>query len=184
MRKRSAALWLILGVLSSSCAIRLEPAKPPWCLDGTLILEAQSVPGAEMIPCLESMPLGWEFSSGTIGDEGSVFTLDSDIAGREAVTIEFTDSCDVDGFVRVPSDEVGAERYEFVDTVVGGFRAHRAYVFEGGCALLHFRFDAGAPTALANEVSLAVAFVPRAALNEAVREVTDGREQLDPSGGR
>jgi hypothetical protein len=34
--------------------------------------------------------------------------------------------------------------------------------------------------ALVGEVSLAVGFVPREAINEAVRTVTDGREQLDP----
>jgi hypothetical protein len=53
-------------------------------------------------------------------------------------------------------------------------------MFDGGCTSIEFDFSAGVSAGLANQVSLALSFVPREAVNEAVLEVTDGREQLDP----
>lgn len=153
----------------------------PWCDNwGLLMLEAQSVPSARLIPCVEALPLGWSAAPAWVDHEGTSFVLNSSIAGTEAVTVDLLELCDVEDAVRVPSDISGTERYEQVEDIVSGFSGRRTYVFDGGCTALRFDFGVEAAAALVNEVSLAVGFVPREAINEAVRTATDGREQLDP----
>ena len=118
-----------------------------------------------------------------IDSDGSRVTLDSDLAGDGAVEVELRETCDVTGHVQVPSDEIDTERYELVENIVGEFRSRRTYLFEGGCTTLTFDFDAGASATLVNDVSRAVSFMPRSELNEAIRSITGGREQLDPPAG-
>ncbi len=67
-----------------------------------------------------------------------------------------------------------------MEDVAGGFRGQRAYLFDGGCVTMDFRFGVEASAALVNEASLAVRLMPRSTIDESIRSVTDGREQLDP----
>ncbi len=181
---RSIVGGIALLMSVTACANPEESAAnvpEPWCDDwGLLMLEAQSVPSAQMIPCLEALPLGWSASPAHVDHRGTSFELNSSIAGDGAVTVELKDGCDVDDSVQVPSDISGAERYEYVEEIVSGFAGRRTYVFEGGCTAFTFAFGVDAVAALVNEVSLAVGFVPRSTINEAVRTATEGRWQLDP----
>lgn len=176
-----APLIVALAAVVAACAPTGNTATTPWCDDFTvLILEAQSVPSAQLLPCVDAMPLGWTIGETEIDDDGMVFTLRSSIAGREAAIVHLSASCDVDGHVRVPTDEVGTERFELVTELTEGFQGRRTYRFDGGCTAIDFDFAVEASAALVSEVSLAVGFVSRQAANEAVRSVTDGREQIDP----
>ncbi len=181
---RAAAVGVALGLLVSACADTGPSATNPWCDDfSVLVLEAQSVPTAQLVPCLEVMPLGWNVFGARIDDTGTMFTLDSDIAGERAVEVRLVPACDVEGYVRVPTDEAETERYEFVEDVAGGFRGQRAYLFDGGCVTMDFRFRVEASAALVNEASLAVSLMPRSTIDAGIREATDGRERLDPPAG-
>jgi hypothetical protein len=173
---------LLLLLTSCSDSQQNVPNVPePWCDNWPLLmLEAQSVPSAQLIPCVDTVPLGWSAQPARVDDKGTSFILDSSIAGDEAVRVELQHQCDSGGAVRVPSDVSGAERYEWIADIVSGFSGRRTYVFEGGCVVLTFDFGVEAAAALVNEVSLAVGYVQREAINEAVRVATDGREQLDP----
>jgi hypothetical protein len=181
VKPRRLLLALAAATAVAACAPAGNTATTPWCDDfGVLILEAQSVPGAGLLPCVDLMPLGWNVGATEIDDRGTVFTLNSSIAGAAAATVRLAPSCDVTGHVQVPTDEAGTARYEYVSSITGGFRGLRTYVFDGGCTSIEFDFTVEASAALVNEVSLAVGFVPRDAANDAVREVTGGREQIDP----
>lgn len=181
MGQRLVGICLAAILPLSACVPTPPNAETPFCDEfPVLILEAQSVPTAQLVPCLESMPSGWTASFTWIDSDGSAVTLDSDLAGAGAVEIELRRTCDVTGHVQVPSDEVDTERYELVESIVGEFQSRRTYLFEGGCTTLTFHFDAEASATLVNEVSRAVGFMPRSELNQAIRSITDGREQLDP----
>lgn len=184
---RSTVVGLALLLVLTSCSNpgqRDANVPEPWCDDwGLLMLEAQSVPSAQMIPCVEVLPLGWSAAPARVDYEGTSFVLNSSIAGEEAVTVEFMEQCDVEGAIQVRSDINGADRYEWVEEIVSGFSGRRTYVFDGGCTVFTFDFGVDAVAALVNEVSLAVGFVPREAINGAVRTATEGREQLDPEPG-
>ncbi len=173
-------LLLALSVSAVACA-RPDNAGALFCDDfGALFLEAQSVPSAQLVPCLDALPLGWALGGADVDHQGARFQLNSSTAGLDALTVTLAPACDVEDHVRVPTDEAGTDRYELVERIVNGYRGTRTYLFEGGCTTLEFDFDVEGTAALVNEASLAVGFVSRTALNDAVREATDGREQLDP----
>ena len=79
-----------------------------------MILSAQSVPSARLLPCVASIPAGWELGGVQIDDERTRFWLDSDLAGDRVVEVTLLppDHCSVAGATEVPSDEVGVRRYE------------------------------------------------------------------------
>jgi len=178
--RRILALIAVV-TLSSSCSVQPRSANTLWCdAPDPLLLAAQSVPSAQLIPCLESLPLGWKTFGADIDDRGTRFTLDSDIGGNDAIVVELVPGCDVAGFARRPTDEAGTRLYELAEKVGAGYRGQRAYLFEGGCVRISTDLAVDAGAAAVNEASLAISFVPRSQIDEGIREVTDGREQLDP----
>jgi hypothetical protein len=180
-RRLQLATVLAFTVITAACAPTANTTGTPWCDDfSVLILEAQSVPEAQLLPCVDLMPLGWSVGDTLIDDHGTGFTLRSAIAGSDAARVQLSEACVTEGYVRVPTDEADTERFEFVSRITDGFEGGRIYTFEGGCASIDFAFDADVSAALVNEVSLTLGFVPRAEVNEAVRVATDGREQVDP----
>ena len=177
-------LLVALVAITAGCALTPDSTDTPWCDDfSVLMLEAQSVPSAQLLPCLDLMPKGWSPGTTHIDERGTTFTLDSTSAGKDAARIRLDEGCTTDGYVQVPSDEPDTERFELVTSISGGYTGSRAYRFAGGCASIDFVFADGASASLVNEVSLALGFVPREGVNEAIRAVTDGREQLDPLPG-
>lgn len=172
---------LLVTAITAGCGRTPGDTSPPWCDDfAVLVLSAQSVPTAQLIPCLDAMPLGWSVDETHIDESGTVFTLDSTIAGNDAAHISLAESCDTTDHVAVPTDVVGAQRFEFVESIESGYQGRRVYVFDGGCTSIDLKFDVDVSAALVSEVSLALGFVTRDAVNERVRSLTDGREQVDP----
>jgi hypothetical protein len=174
-------LLVALAAITAGCALTPDSTDTPWCDDySVLMLEAQSVPSAQLLPCLDLMPKGWSPGTTHIDERGTTFTLDSTVAGGDAARIRLTAECATDGYVQVPSDESDTERFELVNSVSDRYTGIRVYRFAGGCASIDFAFAEGASASLANEVSLALSFAPRESVNQAIRAVTGGREQLDP----
>jgi tRNA A-37 threonylcarbamoyl transferase component Bud32/membrane-associated phospholipid phosphatase len=127
-----------------------------------MILQAQSVPTASLLPCLASLPLGWSYESLHVRDGASRMFFDSDRAGPNALEVTLTKTCDTSRATSVPSDEVGARRFEEIETLGGRYSGFRYYVFPGGCTSYRFDFSEEGRTALANEVSVALSFLNRA----------------------
>ena len=172
-KRRCLRLVMVLAVsfalAASACSVE-EVLPLPNCATGeSALIVAQSVPTAEWVPCLESLPPGWEKSTVNINEDGTVITFDSDRAGSNAAVARFFESCDLGEAVQVRSEHQSAERFEFIERVTPGFRARRFYVFEGGCTTWEFDFDDGAPAALSIELVDAVTLYSRADLNEKLR---------------
>jgi membrane-associated phospholipid phosphatase len=149
-------------------------AYAPQCGTGhSMILAAQAVPSAAMVPCVASLPSGWQVGGADIGSGHARFWLDSDQAGMRAVTISLSATCDVSGARQIPSDQPGTRRFERPLSVSPQFADLRFYTFPGGCATYHFRFAPGTSPQLAIPVDSAVAFVPRSRLVDYVRS-TEG----------
>ena len=185
-RRRSLPLVAVLfaGLSAAGCGRSAGDTGVPWCDDySVLVLAAQSVPEAQLIPCIEAMPIGWEAGRANIDERRTVFTLDSRIAGEEAARVELARECETDEHVQVPSDIPGAERFEFIESIETGVRGQRVYVFEGACVTIDVDFAVDVSAALISEISLAVGFVTRDEVNDSVRTATDGREQVDPPAG-
>lgn len=160
-----------------ACEYRGQPGSP------VVILEAQAVPSATLLPCVKLLPAGWSVSDVFITNRRARFTLDSDRVGRHAVTVVLERYCQFPHATRVPSDEPGTRRYEEIGPLRSGvgFTGARFYLFPGGCVTYRFEFRGEEQAEPIGEVTLAISFVTRDAVRKHVQEDTGGRAELDPA---
>jgi membrane-associated phospholipid phosphatase/tRNA A-37 threonylcarbamoyl transferase component Bud32 len=152
----------------------LPIGRPPDCgVGNTMVLMAQSVPSATLLPCVASLPAGWEFGGVHVKRNRSTLWLDSDLGGFHAVeaTLIPRSKCDVSEAMPVPSDEPGTTRYDRTESLKPDLRITRLYLFPGGCVTYRFAFTGeGSPSLLFN-ADQALAFQPRERIVETVRNV-------------
>jgi tRNA A-37 threonylcarbamoyl transferase component Bud32 len=158
-----------------------------------LWLEAQSVPSASRIPCIQAFPAG-VVSTLAVRDGESVLELshasvdininaaDQPQAAAEAgsVTIRLTASC-------------AAQTTGDGQTIAPGVRRFRSQgpagtprvvdVFPGGCLVYQPEPGIGPSAPLLDQSQRAVAFRTRDELRDALRDRSGGRLQLDPERG-
>jgi len=162
-----------IGVQAFFPAGNLGAAAPSCGTGHSMILSAQAVPSAAMLPCVAALPSGSSIGGADISSGKAVFWLDSDQAGMHAETIVLTAACDTSGARQIPSNQRGARRFEKPLSLVPQFSDLRFYTFPGGCATYRFSFAPGASPVLAVATDIAVAFVPRSRLVAFVRH-TEG----------
>ena len=149
-------------------------AYTPRCGTGhSMILSAQAVPSAALLPCTAALPAGWSAGGTDIASGQASFVLNSGQPGLQSVTITLTATCDTTGAQQIPSDQPGTRRFERPPSLVPGYSDIRYYTFPGGCATYRFVLAPGASPALATTVGSAVAFMPRSTLVNYVRH-TEG----------
>jgi hypothetical protein len=186
--------WAVLplattALLATGCAAPAGPLQRavPACSIGDdaraahgVVLMAQSVPTASVVPCVEALPLGWHVS-GLEAERGSArFWLDSDRDGVRAIEVRLTGSCDTGEATEVRSDRDGMTRFERVTQVTPQYHGRRIYLFDGGCLTIVFALagDSRAePLALATQ---GIGTLRRGELAEQVRAENGGRLELDP----
>jgi hypothetical protein len=149
--------------------------EPLWLL-------AQSVPSASLVPCVQLLPVGWKVAEVAVNSGRSVLAVDHDRAGKRAVVVRLTSSCDLAGATEVTSEQPGARRYLRIDHDAPGFSATRAYAFPGGCITERISAPAASGRQLTTETSSAIGFISREELRQALSQRSDGRLQLDPGG--
>jgi hypothetical protein len=137
-----------------------------------MILSAQAVPSAAMLPCIAALPPGWSTSTDIISGNSTV-QLYSDRAGLTDVNVTLTAACDTSGTRQVPSGQPGMRRYEGRESLAPQSTVVRYDTFPGGCIAYLFSFAPGASRALASEAASALSFQPRSALVDYVRR-TEG----------
>jgi tRNA A-37 threonylcarbamoyl transferase component Bud32 len=145
-----------------------------------LWLEAQSVPSASLVPCVESRLVGWTVAEVAINDGRSVVILDHDRAGGGAVVLRLAAACDPAGAVEVPSPEPGVRRFVRVERLAGKFSATWYDRFPGGCVTYRLHSTSDLEGHFANEAPSLLGFTTRAALRQALWQRSDGRLRLDP----
>jgi hypothetical protein len=140
-------------------------AAAPGCGTGdSMILSAQAVPSAAMLPCIAALPSGWSIGGADIASGKASLWLDSDRAGPGAITVTLTATCNTSGAPQIASDQPGMRRFEKPLSLVPRFSDLRFYTFPGGCVTYQFRFSPGASPVLAGAADIAIAFIPRARL--------------------
>jgi hypothetical protein len=138
-----------------------------------MILSAQAVPSAAMLPCIAALPSGWSTGAADIASGHTRFWLDSDRAGPHAITVTLTAACDTSGAHQIPSDQPGMRRFEHLVSLTPQFAGLRFYTFPGGCVTYRFTFAPGASPTLADAAASALSFQPRSALVHFIRR-TEG----------
>jgi hypothetical protein len=137
-----------------------------------MILMAQSVPSATSLPCVATLPAGWKQGGMRIERGQSIFWLDSDRAGTNAVTATLRPrrECSVTNASEVPSDVPGMRRFERPEQLPPTLRATRTYLFPGGCVTYRFAFDSAETASLLFDADSALSFQPRADLVATVHD--------------
>jgi membrane-associated phospholipid phosphatase len=175
----AVGMLCVISIAAFAAGNALFPAdnigsQAPYCGTGhSMILSAQAVPSAALLPCIASLPAGWRVSDADIHSGSSSLSLDSDHAGMRAATITLTAACDTSGAKAIPSDQPGTRRFERPLSLAPAFSDVRFYTFPGGCITYRFQFQPGASPVLAISVDSAVAFQPRSTLVDYVQH-TEG----------
>jgi tRNA A-37 threonylcarbamoyl transferase component Bud32/membrane-associated phospholipid phosphatase len=150
--------------------LRCAPHEP-------LLLMAQSVPTASLVPCVELLPAGWTLGDVFVGNGRSRFTLTSDRGG--VLVAELAASCDLAGAVELTSERPGARRYLRIERNAAGVAMTRTYTFPGGCVTQRLVAPEASRQQLAGESSSALGFTTRDALAAALRRDSRGRLDLN-----
>jgi hypothetical protein len=175
-----ALLLLVVALATSGCVASEDDGNSPGCAArgsedgqssgaygteerGILILAAQAVPSATILPCIDAYPVGWTFGGTRITNDAFRFWLDSDRAGLRAVEVRLTEGCTVGSAVEVVpgEDEVGTRRFEAPLALPPNYAVNRYYTFEGGCIEYRYRFRGTDDPALALEADQALGFRTR-----------------------
>ena len=157
---------------SSSRASTDVSVSPDCGTNDLMVLMAQSVPDAVSIPCIASLPTGWELDGVSVHQDDARFWLSSDRGGSHAVEVRLQRpaACVVDGATAVPTDELGTRRFEAPERLPPDLQSTRYYLFDGGCVTYEFAFAGDASASLMFDADRALAFQPRMPLVDWVRD--------------
>jgi tRNA A-37 threonylcarbamoyl transferase component Bud32 len=141
-----------------------------------LWLVAQSVPSASLVPCLGSLPDGWELAKVTVNEGRSAIVL-YDRFGSGVVVLQLSADCDVRGAGLARSVQPLARRY--LDQTPQ-FSATRFEVFPGGCITTGLTGPAAYQAEFTTQATALIGFTSRQRLQQLLEQRSDGRLHLDP----
>jgi tRNA A-37 threonylcarbamoyl transferase component Bud32 len=162
----------------------LEIAKLDCSQPEPLWLQAQSVPTASLVPCLNPLPAGWTFNSANVRNGWSTFILDHDRVGSEALVIRLTATCDTSGTIERSTRQPGTRRYERAQSSASGPGTAWYTVFPGGCVTAQLHPAAGIHPGFAEEASSTLSFTTRGGLDQELGRRSNARLHLDPESAR
>jgi hypothetical protein len=173
---RSLVAFLLAASLLAGCSFASGGRSEVDCpVQGSelLLLAAQAVPSATLLPCVLAFPAGWSYGGSDVRSGNARFWLASDRAGYHAVEVSLTRSCRTIGAIDMTAStqelEFGVR--DLVRTYdLDPFTADRYFLFAGGCVTYRYRFAVGAAATLALEADQAVTFGLRSALVESVED--------------
>lgn len=182
-------LGIFLAGLGGARTDRVVTLAETQCQESSsLVLLAQSVSSAQLVPCLTEGAEGWIVAEESYTSDGSTVKLvTGDLSGAEW-TITLTASCTPDPSATERSYPDQQGRYQVVgvegtDPDDGTETDTEWYRFEGGCTTssvaIPSRFDS---QRIFDEMDSGFVFAPRAAVNQFVVDESDGRLTLDPPG--
>jgi tRNA A-37 threonylcarbamoyl transferase component Bud32 len=158
-----------LGVDDLDCT-QLEP----------LLVMAQSVPSASMVPCLREDLPGWTVANVAVNDGRTVVTLNHDRAGEGAAVVRLTAACDTGSAGEAPPEVAGVRRYERVDQLGGAFAVSWYDRFPGGCVSYQLRSAMDPTGQFAVEARVLLGLTSRQELARQLEQRSAGRLHLDP----
>jgi hypothetical protein len=148
-----------------------------------LWLQAQAVPSASLVPCVQLLP-GWTVGDANARNGWSGFTLDHDRAGGSAVVVRLTAACEPAGATQMPATHPGVQHYQRTAPRTGGFTEIWYDRFPGGCVTSWLRSSTDVHGVFATEVPLVLGFTTRQELRQTLDDRSNGRLHLDPAEAR
>ena len=147
------------------------------------VLAAQSVPGAEYVPCINHVVPPWSLRSTDSDQDRTQVVLEwsSSSSANEQALVTLKEACPAEGV----QETQGADLPPGVAATqaVTGRTATTVYSFQGGCVQVDVTRARQQEVAPVTTEDFVIDFVPRDVLNTYVLEQTNGRVELDPSEG-
>ena len=113
------ALLVGMALVVSACGNeqigRSIPSCDPNQASSTILIAAQSVYGAEFIPCVDDLKAGWAYEHLQARRGRSRFWLSSDRVGFKFLEVTVQSTCDLGDALQVPSDEPGVPLFMDVE---------------------------------------------------------------------
>jgi hypothetical protein len=130
-------IWSGLGpVWATGCSLD-ETTPVPSCSDrGSVLIVAQSVPGAAFVPCIEDPGSGWEATRVHVDEDGTLMRFDLGLDAKATGDVQFAPVCEKAGGTSIPSGIDGVHVHLVVPS-------GRHYLFDGGCVGIRIDGDAG-----------------------------------------
>ena len=179
-------LGIFLAGLGGARSDRVITLAETQCQESSsLVLLAQSVTSAQLVPCLTEGAEGWIIAEANYTSDGSTVELVTGDLSGATWTITLSASCTPDPAAtdRSYPDQQGYEvvGIEATDPDDGTETDTEWYRFEGGCTTssvaIPSRFDS---QRIFDELDSGFVFAPRSAVNQFVVDESDGRLTLDP----
>ncbi len=158
----AAALTLVVSACSPQSRQEWSNGPVPTCdttSRGRLLLMAQSAPDATLIPCIDDLPPGWEFSKAFSNASESVLAFTNDTFDVD-VDVVLATSCDVSLAHSANSPRPGTQFF------VGDDAKTIFFVFSGGCISFEYETRHLAESREGGALLDAVLFMPRDRLRE------------------
>ncbi len=162
------------------CAAIHENTRPVCTYGAPVVLIAQSVPTASLIPCVRALPPAWHFDGMDVRNGEAHFWLDSELLGERALDVELARDCDARGARDADSDEPGARLSKRSERSAGTNGEEWFYRFDGGCVTYRFTWTVDDPGSALDDVEAGVSFLSRRQIANGYRRHVGG--PLDPTG--
>ncbi|MDQ2751106.1 MAG: hypothetical protein M3Y44_16480, partial [Actinomycetota bacterium] len=145
-----------------------------------LWLEAKAVPSESLVPCVRSLPTGWQFVRADVEDGRAQISVKHDRAGDNAFIARLTRRCDTGGAPEVTSSDARIRRFQ--GPFIHGTQTWYD-IFPGGCStvIVHSSTTRTQVTfQLALDAPLLLGYTDRQSLRQALTDRSSGRLHLDP----
>jgi hypothetical protein len=169
---------LVLTMLGA-CTSSVVQGATPRCPAGTevsdeLVLEAQSVPSAHLLPCLNEIPPNWTVTEFRIRDGETAIALTSHSEAGGLARAVLTEDCDTSDATEEFSGIDGARLFvDFAAPVDDALIGAHYYRFAGGCVTYSFELRGEGKGALYAQATNALDFTPRSSIVEGLERETD-----------
>ena len=187
----TAAALAVLGKISFFVLVNNDVTTTPLGINGVycgqpepLWMQAQSVPSASLVPCLNPLPAGWTFNSANVRNGWSTFTLGHDRVGREALVVRLTATCDTGGTIQRSTQQPGTRRYERLQPAPSRPGTTWYTVFPGGCVTVQLHPASATQPGFTDEATSTLSFTTRGSLDQELNRRSNGRLHLDPESTR
>ena len=186
MRRAVALMAVAAAVLAAGCSpaisdpLRVLPCTPSENrLDKRMVLMAQSVPTASVVPCLRAELDDW-FLDDVDSWDGHTNIEFSRLIDQVALEIDLTPTCDRGAASETATDQPGTRRFDERIRTGSSYLDRRFYLLPGACMAYRFALTGTGTEAAAEEISRAIGLVGRDQLADQVRRYSRGRLRLDP----
>jgi hypothetical protein len=162
-----------------ACTASVVQGAAPRCSEGAevedeLVLEAQSVPSAELVPCITEVPANWSVTVFHVRDGETIIELRSHSEAGGSARATFTSTCNTSGATEQLSGKEGTRLFVRQSPLVNDVLIRKQfYTFPGGCVTYDFDLRGEGVGARFSEADGALDFTPRSVIENAIETETD-----------